>query len=1092
MEAFTKVECLLQEETIKKTEEVLEAVKRENDNPGTEASTTTNKLKFSEEYTNDEQSETPRKKAKKHKKHKRKKKSKKKKTKKTKNLPPLRSRADSSSTSVRYSDSETSSCLPSPSNTDLKDTKSLKSFMLVEDQNHVKALDSGKGILQEERCSSLQDCSAEAVDQVTCSITIKKEKSFSEVACSLQERRVSSTLVFDSTMSAVHIKEEDIDVLGNSKQKKGKLHIKNTSIMLEKTDSKDERKLKKHKKRKTKSNSAEEQNTQSNSPSDDKSTKLKCSGSSESKKKHLQQVCESLSTERRKHHKSSASSLKNHSRTETSKDSSHKHTCEPHSKADQCSLTQNTTSYSESCCANKHSHSHRKHKKRSRSKSISRCTSSREKEKYSHRLGSGDRRHRSGSTEHDRVLTRKRHRSRSADHHRSVSYGKRRAVSRSPECRHRSTSPRRGRSPDHKRASRSPHRNRSCSRSPKRLTEIEKAHLLEIAKANVAAMCANGYLPLSLHLIPVVTPVTLEEKLTVKAGGKSLQELTEKCKQIAQSKEEEEPVNKPYVSDEEDDQPFPSQSLKLNEPKLISFSLNNSTVKPAPKNQAVLTKEFPVSSGSQHRNKEVGGVYGVWIPVEKSTEKSNQPVFINPKPTEINTWAQSNSLPGQFMGSTNVPVIPTDVLLNSGPQAWLKKHQFSKAAPVCGGMGAYMMRKMGWKEGEGLGKNKEGSVEPLVIDFKVDRKGLLAVGEKTQKKAGSFVAMKDLSAEKEEEIFFAALNDDHQITVYRNPLQVAGASSSGVFRLRDERSKNFFCRTGKHPVSALMEICNKRKWSPPEFMLVNHSGPDHRKHFLFKVRLNGCEYQPKFASPNKKHAKAAAATVALQAMGLVPKDSTPASSDFTKAETEAMDLVPKDSTSALSDVTKAEMQPVGPNDSTPASSDFTKAETQALGLVPKDSTPVSVNFAIPEKEAFDLVPKNDMSASSDFSKTETQAVSLVAKDSTFASRDFIKAEIRVIGPEDSTFASNYFIKAETQAMGLDPKENAPASGKFTKAETQTVGLVPKDRTSASSDFTKSELQAIGLVPKDSTAESSDFTKAEITKIIIDGSGAILM
>uniref|UniRef100_A0A8C4SQ68 SON protein n=1 Tax=Erpetoichthys calabaricus TaxID=27687 RepID=A0A8C4SQ68_ERPCA len=101
-------------------------------------------------------------------------------------------------------------------------------------------------------------------------------------------------------------------------------------------------------------------------------------------------------------------------------------------------------------------------------------------------------------------------------------------------------------------------------------------------------------------------------------------------------------------------------------------------------------------------------------------------------------------------------------------------------------VGEFLMKKMGWREGEGLGKNREGNVEPILIDFKTDRKGLVAEGEKTQK-SGSLVAMKEI--------------------------------------------------LGKHPVSALMEICNKRKWSPPEFALVHDSGPDHRKNFLFKVRL---------------------------------------------------------------------------------------------------------------------------------------------------------------------------------------------------------------------------------------------------------------
>lgn len=41
-------------------------------------------------------------------------------------------------------------------------------------------------------------------------------------------------------------------------------------------------------------------------------------------------------------------------------------------------------------------------------------------------------------------------------------------------------------------------------------------------------------------------------------------------------------------------------------------------------------------------------------------------------------------------------------------------------------------------------------------------------------------------------------------------------------------------------MSALMEICNKRRWQPPEFLLVHDSGPDHRKHFLFRVNMNFC------------------------------------------------------------------------------------------------------------------------------------------------------------------------------------------------------------------------------------------------------------
>ncbi|TKS74088.1 Protein SON [Collichthys lucidus] len=165
----------------------------------------------------------------------------------------------------------------------------------------------------------------------------------------------------------------------------------------------------------------------------------------------------------------------------------------------------------------------------------------------------------------------------------------------------------------------------------------------------------------------------------------------------------------------------------------------------------------------------------------------------------VDAWAQSNTVPGLFTGSTGAQVLSSEELSTGGPQAWLKKDQFLRAAPVSGGVGEFLMRKMGWKTGEGLGRNREGTVEPIIIDFKVDRKG-------------------------------------------------------------------------KHPVSALTELCNKRRIMQPDFVMVHHSGPDHRKNFLFKVTVNGVDYQPQTASPNKKHAKAMAATVALQALGEVPVD----------------------------------------------------------------------------------------------------------------------------------------------------------------------------------------------------------------------------
>uniref|UniRef100_A0A8C1NHX5 Protein SON-like n=1 Tax=Cyprinus carpio TaxID=7962 RepID=A0A8C1NHX5_CYPCA len=456
---------------------------------------------------------------------------------------------------------------------------------------------------------------------------------------------------------------------------------------------------------------------------------------------------------------------------------------------------------------------------------------------------------------------------------------------------------------------------RSTSKTPPRLTELDKEQLLEIAKANAAAMCAKAGVPIpeslrprsvlqmplqtpnptSLSLqLPVMSSMTMnaamasmtaatmtaalssmgalaslpqlaplptivnkppssatpnlasieeaKKKVTKQANSFSIKELTERCKKIAESKEEM-AIAKPHVSDDEDDERLVGASLKEN--KGIAFSLGNTSIKPSVRTEAVFAKEFPVSSGSQHRKKEADGAYGEWVPVEKKIEKPSASSSSGPEetskdsdsvfpeaPSQVDAWAQSNTIPGLFTGSTGAQVLSSDELSNSGPQAWIKKDQFLRAAPVSGGMGELLMRKMGWRSGEGLGKHREGTVEPIIIDFKTDRKGLVAEGEKTQK-SGNIVVMKDL--------------------------------------------------LGKHPVSALMEMCNKKKWPQPEFVMVHHSGPDHRKNFLFKVVVNGCDYQPQTASPNKKHAKAMAATVALQAMGEVAGDGVHAGPVFTAA-----------------------------------------------------------------------------------------------------------------------------------------------------------------------------------------------------------------
>jgi len=48
---------------------------------------------------------------------------------------------------------------------------------------------------------------------------------------------------------------------------------------------------------------------------------------------------------------------------------------------------------------------------------------------------------------------------------------------------------------------------------------------------------------------------------------------------------------------------------------------------------------------------------------------------------------------------------------------------FHGLAPVMSSFGMKMLKKMGWQEGQPLGKKGEGHVEPIALDVKVDRSG---------------------------------------------------------------------------------------------------------------------------------------------------------------------------------------------------------------------------------------------------------------------------------------------------------------------------------------------------------------------------------
>ncbi|XP_032828725.2 protein SON isoform X3 [Petromyzon marinus] len=445
------------------------------------------------------------------------------------------------------------------------------------------------------------------------------------------------------------------------------------------------------------------------------------------------------------------------------------------------------------------SHSHDESKKRSRSRSRERKKRSRSRSRDAQSKPSSPPRSRDGEKKASRADFKK-SRSRSADRKKpagnvSEDRSKLSPFSHKDKNKCRSRSPNvagRGGSRERRRRSRSTSRKRRNNKSPLKLTELDKAQLLEIAKANasvvnpkVSVNVMNSIGP-AAALFPLILqrqqaaaaavaattaasavagttasvaqfPVTTTTSVTVPGAAgmtttpavtarqpdvagvdkikadvaastkgfkmTAINNFTQFCKQITESKDDDGPVNKPVRSHDENagveealkKAPFIHHPFKLNEPKPIAFSLNNLMVKPLQLKppQATLSKEFPVSSGNQHRQKEQESVYGQWVPVEKSgTEEMDDKNQVFPKPVvgnivdlgavitkravavqrlaqnptdmeamlliarsqrQIESWAQASTEPGTFTGSTGVQILSPQELANTGQQAWLKK-----------------------------------------------------------------------------------------------------------------------------------------------------------------------------------------------------------------------------------------------------------------------------------------------------------------------------------------------------------------------------------------------------------------------------------
>merc|ERR1719369_165454 len=184
---------------------------------------------------------------------------------------------------------------------------------------------------------------------------------------------------------------------------------------------------------------------------------------------------------------------------------------------------------------------------------------------------------------------------------------------------------------------------------------------------------------------------------------------------------------------------------------------------------------------------------------------------------------------------------------------------FHNATRVTGGIGEKLLQKMGWREGEGLGKGKEGDTEPIqFVDIKTDRKGLTSADD-NMSHGEVETYQKEIIKSKFSQIKSTSFWNWH------------GSGMKGPENLKDRlkhckkesKDKITLDLSGKHPVSALMELSSRRRWKEPKFINeICETG------FKFTVEVNGCSYTPSNSSCTKKTAKAESAKNCLEQMGL--------------------------------------------------------------------------------------------------------------------------------------------------------------------------------------------------------------------------------
>ncbi|XP_045467518.1 protein Son isoform X2 [Harmonia axyridis] len=190
---------------------------------------------------------------------------------------------------------------------------------------------------------------------------------------------------------------------------------------------------------------------------------------------------------------------------------------------------------------------------------------------------------------------------------------------------------------------------------------IDKKKLLEIARKNAIQMMKSGNLPGALSLGPQA-----QEKViaAIKAGGKTIEELTDFCKTLATKEDlgQLSEVEDDKASDSDNDKLFNHPFQIKDRPTTITMNIKNSVPLPVKSTQERTTElrmQFPVSSGQHHRKNE-----NEWVPVESKKDVTPAPkpsIALTKEMVPITPLVPATSS-AQFLSTVPAPVpIPPSV-----------------------------------------------------------------------------------------------------------------------------------------------------------------------------------------------------------------------------------------------------------------------------------------------------------------------------------------------------------------------------------------------------------------------------------------------